>query len=76
MASTETLNNIEKERLKDLNDRTACFSVRDDEQLPSTRPITALGFKFQSIQIQRRSRDSRYPACIFIIFGDLGNAKL
>ena len=74
MASNETLNSIEKGRLKDLNDRTLCISVRDDEELPSNRALTALGIKYQSIQ--RSSRNSRFPAFIFVIFGDLGKTKL
>ena len=66
MASSDLLNNLEKIRLKDLNDRTVCISPNEHERLPNTGALKAMGFSFQSMAWMGRSHR------IFIIFEDSG----
>ena len=66
MASSDFLNNLEKIRLKDLNDRTVCISPNKHDRLPNTDSLRDMGFSHQSMVWMGRSRR------IFIIFEDLG----
>ena len=67
MANIEILNKLEKDRLKDLNDRTVCIHGGQADK-PTTHSLLTLGLKHQSIQRIVKSKQ----AYIFIIFGNLG----
>ena len=67
MANSEILNKLEKDRLKDLNDRTVCIRGGQADK-PTTNSLLTLGLKHQSIQRTVKSKQ----AYIFIIFGNLG----
>ena len=66
MANSEQLNRLEKDRLKDLNDRTVCITPHKFDKLPNTAALIALGFKFQSLVRNGKGH------VISIIFEDLG----
>ena len=66
MASSDLLNKLEKDRLKNLNDRTVCISPHKLDRLPNGNVLRSMGFTFQSIMYMERTHQ------IFIIFEDLG----
>ena len=68
MASSDLLTKLEKDRLKNLNDRTVCISPNKLDRLPNNNVLRAMGFSFQSIMYVARAHQ------IFIIFEDLGKS--
>ena len=70
MANSEQLNRLEKDRLKDLNDRTVSITPHKFDKLPNSDALVALGFKFQSLVWSGKAH------AIYIIFEDLGKALL
>ena len=70
MASSDLLNKLERERLKNLNDRTVCISPHKLDRLPNNNALRAMGFTFQTLMYVARAHQ------IFIIFEDLGNVYL
>ena len=69
MASSELLHKLEKDRLRDLNDRTLCISPHKLDKLPNCSALRGLGFSFQSMSWNGKAHK------IFIIFGDYGKAS-
>lgn len=69
MANSEQLNRLEKDRLKDLNDRTVCITPHKFDKLPNTAALIALGFKFQSLVRNGKGH------VISIIFEDLDSKR-
>ena len=70
MANSEHLNRLEKDRLKDLNDRTVSITPHKLDRLPNGTALVSLGFRFQSIVWNGKGH------AIFIIFEDLGKKLL
>ena len=70
MANSEHLNRLEKDRLKDLNDRTVSITPHKLDRLPNATALESLGFRYQSIVWNGKGH------AIFIIFEDLGNKLL
>ena len=70
MANSEHLNRLEKDRLKDLNDRTVSITPHKFDKLPHSAALESLGFKFQSLLWNGKGH------VIFIVFEDLGKKLL